>query len=99
METKKKRTEIFSETTTLLILKNSESGTRQNRCEECAAEVIWFTPRPAAVLVGLSPRSIYRLLETGAIHFIEANGDEPQICSRSLLKIIEKGDTELCSQK
>lgn len=95
----KKRIEIVSETTTLLILKNSNAGARQSWCEQCASEVVWFAPKLAAGLIGLSTRSIYRLLETGAIHFIEANGDEPQICSRSLLEIIEKGDTKLCSQK
>lgn len=99
MKTKRKRTETISETATVLILKNSNIRTHVEWCESCAAEVVWIAPKSAAQLIGLSPRSIYRLLESGAIHFTEASDEEPQICSSSLLIFTDKGDIGLCSQR
>ena len=81
MQTKKKRIEIISETTTLLILKNSNAGARQSWCEQCAAEVFWIA-RAEINLFGVSD-----LPENGAIH---TNGDF--VCSRSLFEEIKKGE-------
>jgi hypothetical protein len=79
MKTAKKRTEIVSETTTLLILKNSAHSTRQSWCEQCEQEVIWIAPTEIG-LFGISDLS-----EIGAVH---TNGIE--ICSRSLVEQIKK---------
>jgi hypothetical protein len=83
MPTKKKRIEIVSETSTLLILKNSNIGARHGWCGQCGAEVIWIAPT-AICMFGISDSS-----EIGAVH---TNGDE--ICSRSLIQQIKKGETQ-----
>ena len=81
MKTQRKRIEIISETTTLLILKNSNAGARQSWCEQCAAEVFWIAPTEIE-LFGISD-----LPKSGAIH---TNGDF--VCSRSLFEEIKKGE-------
>lgn len=83
MKTRKKRIETVTETTTLLILKNSNIGARADWCERCAAEVFWVAPAAAAAgLFGISD-----LPEKGAVH---TNGAE--ICARSLIEQINKGE-------
>ena len=79
MQTKKKRIEIVSETTTLLILKNSNIGARQDWCEECGAEV--FLIKPAA----LKLFGIWGLPEP-----IAAHRNAGEFCSRSLIEEIKK---------
>lgn len=81
MKTKRKRIEIVSETTTLLIMKNLSEGTRQSWCERCAAEVFWIA-RAEINLFGISD-----LTENSAFH---TNGDF--ICSRSLIEEVKKGE-------
>lgn len=83
MQTKRKRTEIVSETTTLIILKNSSVGARQSWCGHCAAEVFWIAPKEIN-LFGVSD-----LPESGAFH---TNGDF--ICSRSLIEEVKKGENK-----
>ena len=76
----RKRIEIVSETTTLLILKNSNVSARQSWCEQCAAEVIWIAPTEIR-LFGISE------LPDGAVH---TNGG--RVCSRSLIEEIKNGE-------
>jgi hypothetical protein len=40
-------------------------------CEECASEVTLLAPEEAAFVSRLNVRAIYRLVETGLIHFKE----------------------------
>ncbi len=79
MRTKRKRTEIVSETKTLIILKNSSVGARQSWCVHCAAEVFWIV-RAEINLFG-----IFNLPKSGEFH---TNGD--LICSRSLIEEVKK---------
>lgn len=81
MEKKRKRIEMTSETTTVLILKNSTDKSRKSWCDQCAAEVFWIA-RTEINLFGIS-----NLQESGAIH---TNGDF--LCSRSLIEEIKKGE-------
>lgn len=81
MKTAKKRIEIVSETTSLLILKNSAHATRQSWCEQCELEVIWIAPTEIG-LFGIS-----NLSEIGVVH---TNGE--RLCSRSLIEEIKKGE-------
>lgn len=83
MQTKKKRIEIVSETTTLLILKNLNVGARASWCESCAAESFWIAPTEIE-LFGISD-----LPENGAFHI---KGDF--ICSRSLIEVVKKGEKQ-----
>jgi hypothetical protein len=79
MQTKKKRIETISETTTLLILKNSNVGARQSWCSQCAAETFWIA------LTEIDLFGISDLPESARIH---TNGDF--ICSRSLIEEIKR---------
>lgn len=77
MKTKKKRTETFSETTTIVFLKNSTAGARVNWCERCVAEVVWI-PAAEISLFGISD-----LAEIGRAHV-----KENRFCSRSVINEI-----------
>lgn len=53
-------------------------------CEWCGRELAMFTPEAAAALAGVSPRAIYRCIESGELHFIDASdGSGLLICSGS----------------
>ena len=80
MKTQRKRIETISETTTLLILKNSNIGARQSWCGQCMADVFWIAPEEIG-LFGISD------LSQDAIH---TNGE--RLCSRSLIQQIQKGE-------
>ena len=81
MQTKKKRIETISETTTLLILKKTANGMQADWCQQCTAEVFWIAPTEIDLL------GISELPESGAIH---KNGE--RICSRSLIEETKKGE-------
>jgi len=55
------------------------------RCPYCFARPTMISPDAAAAIAALTVRSIYRLVESGEVHFIE----EPEglfVCARSLLE-------------
>ena len=53
-------------------------------CEACGVTVAMVTPGRAAEISMTTPREIYRQVERGAVHFVEAGGGEVLICSESL---------------
>ena len=55
------------------------------RCESCAGDVEMVTPETAAFLRGTTARNIYRLVESGAVHFVEMPSGELLICANSIL--------------
>jgi hypothetical protein len=62
-------------------------------CLECSSAVPALTPEEAAVLAGVSTRMVYRLVEAGQLHFIEAAEQSPLICLHSLLRLTDKGES------
>ena len=56
----------------------------QQRCDRCAEPSGMITPDEAAALCRVSTRTVYRWLETGAIHFSEAAEGTLLICLSSL---------------
>ena len=52
-------------------------------CPNCKALVEVATPSVAAILTHSTEREIYRLVETGAVHFVET--DRVLICLYSLI--------------
>ncbi|HEY3027941.1 MAG TPA: helix-turn-helix domain-containing protein [Pyrinomonadaceae bacterium] len=56
----------------------------QQRCDRCTEPSGMITPDEAAALCEVSTRTVYRWLETGAIHFSEAVGEGLLICLSSL---------------
>jgi hypothetical protein len=66
----KRTTEVIYETEELVAVK--ARGGFKGFCEQCNAVVEMLPPEAAAVLTGLGEREIFRLMETGEIHFVEA---------------------------
>ena len=56
----------------------------QKRCDRCTEPSGLITPDEAAALCDVSTRTIYRWLETGAIHFSETASEGLLICLSSL---------------
>jgi hypothetical protein len=81
MQTRKRRIETISETTTLFILKNSAKSTRQGWCEQCLAETLWI----ASTEIGLL--GISDIPEDCPVH-----RNFGRVCSRSLIEEIRKGE-------
>ena len=57
---------------------------RLERCRQCAAETAMVTLERAAALTQTTVREIYRSLEEGELHFIEADSGQLLICVTSL---------------
>ena len=61
-------------------------------CKFCAAEVETLTPEQSAAIFDLDLREIYRNIENGRLHFIEAENRSPQICLNSLKNFKDAGE-------
>jgi hypothetical protein len=57
------------------------------QCGQCAELLI--PAQMSADFFGISSRTIYRLIESGKIHFVETEANEIYICSASLKEILE----------
>ena len=53
-------------------------------CEACAGEVMLLTVETAAQMAGVTPRAIYRWVESADLHFQEDSTGAVFICSESL---------------
>ena len=67
----KQKTEITFEVEETIILRQSGNKFKAF-CPQCEALVEMFTPPIAAALSGYSEREIFRLIENGRLHFVEA---------------------------
>ena len=67
-----------------MVIINRPFVSSQKRCERCAEPSGMITPDEAAALCEVSTRTVYRWLETGAIHFSEAVEEGVLICLSSL---------------
>jgi hypothetical protein len=79
----KRRTVITIETDRMVI-----RGSRPTAlwCERCAAGAPMVTPEYAARLSGTTPRAIYRMVESGELHYLETPSGGLLICCVSLQK-------------
>lgn len=78
-----KRTETVIETHEVWVVRRP-AGPPAARCQECAGRPAMLSPEEAAALSGLSLRAIFRLIEAGRVHFLEAAGDCLLVCPASL---------------
>ena len=82
-----KRTEITIETHRVLVIRHREE-LLEGWCKQCGARVKLVTPEIAAKITGLSRRNVYRLIETGQVHFTESPASSPDdwvsVCLKSL---------------
>ena len=67
-----------------VIIINRPFVSPQQRCERCTEPSGMITPDEAAALCRVSTRTVYRWLESGAIHFAEASEGTVLICLCSL---------------
>ena len=83
----KQRAQITFEQRETVILKQSESHVLEV-CPNCDAEALFVTPEILAAMTGASEREIFRLIEAGAIQFVERN--RTYACSECYRKSIEQ---------
>jgi excisionase family DNA binding protein len=69
--------------TSLLIFRR---GTNQFPvwCIDCSSPVQLITPEEAAVLTGVSTRTVYRRVERGHLHFVETDAGRLLVCPNCL---------------
>lgn len=84
---RRRRTEITVETRHLFLLTNAGNAV-QTLCTECTPPASMITLEQAAVLTGLSTRTIYAIVEAGKVHFIETPAGLLLVCLNSLLASI-----------
>src|SRR5438128_1877852 len=80
---KRRRTEIKVEVEQTLILRQ-RSYPQLNWCERCGAQVRMLRPEDAAFISGHRPRTIYRLVEAGQVHFNETADGMLLVCLDSI---------------
>jgi hypothetical protein len=79
----KTRTEVFIETSEILIIKRKRTFFRV-WCADCAREVSMLPLQEAALLSGHDVTAIYSMMENRHIHFCYLKSETPCICLRSL---------------
>jgi len=79
----KRRREITVETTRQVVISRPEAEVVA-WCPACADDVSMVTTEAAAVMKGMSPRAIYRSVESGELHFAETSEGFLLICLKSL---------------
>ena len=80
----KKRTVITSRTHETFVVRWEKAESRKTFCAACAAEVEMLSVEEAVAVSGLRAREIFRLIESGTIHFIETNDGLMFVCLNSL---------------
>jgi hypothetical protein len=87
-----KQTKITIETDSLLVMRGTVS--LRGWCPECAAvsEVVPFDG--IGVISNLTPSAVQAWLECEAIHHLQAPDGTPLICLNSLLKRVQKPQTD-----
>jgi hypothetical protein len=79
----KTRTEVFIETSEILIIKRKRTFVRA-WCEDCAREVSMLPLHEAALVTGHDVKEIRSMMENQHIHFCYLKPETPRICLRSL---------------
>jgi hypothetical protein len=78
-----RRTEVVIETHEVWVIRRPGQASAA-WCGGCAAHVLMLPPEAAARLSDVTPRTIYRWVEAGLIHFTEAADGALLICLKSL---------------
>lgn len=80
---KRRRTEITIETETIVRVRGTPEPVLRF-CGSCGTERWMVAPAAAAQLADLTTRAVYRLVESGRLHFEELAGCELLVCTDSL---------------
>jgi hypothetical protein len=78
-----KRSVITIETHEVWVLGKTRHS-RLSLCSQCGTEARMIEPAEAAMLGGVSLRTIFRWMEEGRVHFTEATDGELFLCLNSL---------------
>ncbi|HEX4950670.1 MAG TPA: helix-turn-helix domain-containing protein [Blastocatellia bacterium] len=79
----KRRTEIIVETERVIVVP-PQTRPIHLWCQECCAQVEMLTPEQAAQLIQVTPRVIYRWIESQLLHFREEPDGQVLICHNAL---------------
>ena len=77
------RTEVFIETSEILIIKRKRTFVR-SWCADCEREVSMLPLSEAALLTGHDVKAIHWMMENRRIHFFYLKPETASICLRSL---------------
>lgn len=80
---KTKTTEITVERDEIFVVRKA-AGPVGGWCEACGGEALFALPEAAAASAGVGVRLIYRLVETGKVHFTETPDGSVLVCQNSL---------------
>ena len=69
----KRRAEIKFETEETILFRQGPAAMTEY-CSECRAIVHMMSPRAMAIFAKVSERVVFRLIETGDLHFVEKAG-------------------------
>lgn len=86
---RRKVTEIIVETDEVFVYSSAAPAPRW--CASCGVEVMVATPEGAASLGQINKRTIYRLIEAGAVHFEETPEGALLVCLPSLAEFMSDG--------
>jgi hypothetical protein len=84
MRLKKRRTEVAFELDQIMVVKR-RSGSVLGWCNDCELQVVMITPDEAASITSATTRALYRLVDTGMIHFTETQAGLIRLCLPSLI--------------
>ncbi len=87
MNTKRSKTTEITVETHEVVFTQGSSKAALAWCEKCRREVPMSTPEGAAHFAGVSPRTIYRWVEAGKIHFAESHAGSLLVCLDSISDI------------
>ena len=82
---KKRKVEITFEAERSVSIRK-RPGNTQAWCAHCTAQVCLLTPEEAALVAGVSQRTIYRWVEAAKLHFHETPESVLRICLNSLVR-------------
>ena len=96
MKRRTRRTFTETKQVALVVDSVSESGTA---CEICTGNSRLVSPLLAAQILQTDTRVIYRLIESGKIHFVETNGKQLFVCLSSLAQASARQELALSQDK
>lgn len=88
------RREIFSETKQLAFMFSAKNKGGQ-LCEICKEKSVMIAPETVAGFLSIGTRKIYRLIETGRIHFFETDQQQVLVCVKSLTQTTGKENPKI----
>ena len=83
----KRRTKTTTETHEVWVIRRAREPLGEpptGSCAMCGGPARMLTPEEAAALCGVSPRTIYRWVEAGRVHFAETPDGRLSVCLASL---------------